>query len=362
MNQVKEDVITYIYSKKDALISRWKHKVFIPYNTFSEETIEDNNHTLFQIFLQALSLSDQERNDYIQSQVQKMVQLETLNPTSTSHFVYNINVVKNEILKELNNFKENCDELKSIQLQVTKVIDELIYYTLHFSTEIKAIYRKQTTQQNLAFTSFIHEIKNPLTVVQGFAQLLHSDYPDLPYIDIILQELEQIKMKAYNFLQMAKLESNSDEKSLITLNEVVNESLQMFDPKIKETHLSLEKNLNHPLPIIGNKNELRQVFDNLLLNALDALEEEDSNRFIRITGYSCNQSVFIKIANSGPKIPQQLIQSIFDPFVTTKKSGTGIGLFVCKSIINRHHGDIFCTSNDEETVFTIVLPLAKQFS
>ncbi|ACM12653.1 sensor histidine kinase (sporulation kinase A) [Bacillus cereus Q1] len=96
-----------------------------------------------------------------------------------------------------------------------------------------------------------------------------------------------------------------------------------------------------------------QVFLNILMNSIDALESMKEERKIIIDVFEEDQSIRIVIKNNGPMIPAENVETIFEPFVTTKKLGTGIGLFVCKQIVEKHNGSIMCRSDNDWTEFQI---------
>ncbi|MCD8503450.1 MAG: ATP-binding protein [Bacillaceae bacterium] len=105
-----------------------------------------------------------------------------------------------------------------------------------------------------------------------------------------------------------------------------------------------------------NAEEVRQVLLNILTNSIDALKGMKDKKQIIV---SCNPSktfMSVNITNNGPEIPLSTIQTIFEPFYTTKKSGTGIGLHVCKQIIENYGGKIECHSTHDLTTFTVLLP------
>jgi signal transduction histidine kinase len=106
---------------------------------------------------------------------------------------------------------------------------------------------------------------------------------------------------------------------------------------------------------MASKDELRQVFLNLLLNSIDALQKIESNRTITIEFEMIDNMTYVHIGNNGPMIPPKQIQSIFEPFFTTKELGTGIGLYICRKIIESHQG-IQCSSDEQSTRFSLSLP------
>ena len=99
---------------------------------------------------------------------------------------------------------------------------------------------------------------------------------------------------------------------------------------------------------------------NIVFNAIDVLSQYRDDPKIEIRDYTINNShIKLEIANNGPAIPENMLKSIFEPFVTTKKLGTGLGLFVSREIIEKHKGFLACSSIQDRTEFIILLPLAK---
>src|SRR5690606_6038849 len=250
-------------------------------------------------------------------------------------------------------------------------------------------------------SSFVHEFRNPLTTIHGFIQLLRSENPELPYMDIISSELEQLKFRISQFLLLSRRESVNQEKTLFNVHDIFDQIIAFIYPRLLEFNVELERRIDRDLYIEGYVEEFRQVIINIIFNAIDVLAEQESSSAIKVKGYRNEDSIVLTISNTGPKIPDDLLATIFEPFVktkksgtglvlyvinangltitntclkisddfletifelfvTTKKSGTGLVLYVCNDIIKKHNGQLLCTSNDEWTTFTIVIPIASQ--
>ena len=119
---------------------------------------------------------------------------------------------------------------------------------------------------------------------------------------------------------------------------------------------------------MGNDNSLQQAFMNLMVNAIEAIEDENAgsehpkNPLIKIITYSNNNHVIATVEDNGPGISMEIRKKIFEPFFTTKSAekGTGLGLVVIKSILNDHEGNIECTSElGRGTTFTLTFPVAQ---
>jgi signal transduction histidine kinase len=151
------------------------------------------------------------------------------------------------------------------------------------------------------------------------------------------------------------------EKDNFNLNKLVEEVLNFLYPSILDGKVKIRKELSEDIILNGYADEIRQVLINIIFNAIDVLNhDENPNPTIEINSSLENQSIKINISNNGPVIPAELRKSIFEPFFTTKKLGTGLGLFVCKEIIEKHKGNLECDSLPDKTTFSILLPIAVE--
>lgn len=198
-----------------------------------------------------------------------------------------------------------------------------------------------------------HEVRNPLGAIKIFVSLLKQDLASNEESSTIIYEIEKcittLDNVIANMLQFSK--GAPQEFAPVNLNAIIREiSYQCTAPNHITTHTSfcLESN-----PFIqGNETALRQVFFNLVNNAIQAMNNEGS-LFISTT--DDDDHVQIKLADCGPGINESLKETLFDPFVTSRTEGTGLGLAVVKRIIDQHGGTITC-NNDGGAVFTCRLP------
>ena len=205
-------------------------------------------------------------------------------------------------------------------------------------------------------SSFVHEFRNPLTAVMGFNKILKKEYPDMKYLDIMDYELNQLNFRITQFLHTSKAELNEDLIINISILDLIEEIKQLSYANIIDTNVKVEIEIPTDLSIKASRDGLKQVALNLFVNSIDALKNQPSERIIKVkTKYENNQLV-IALSNNGPMIKKEYIESIFEPFFTTKELGTGIGLYVCKKIIDSYNGDLICTSNPDWTEFSIYLP------
>lgn len=206
-----------------------------------------------------------------------------------------------------------------------------------------------------------HEIRNPLTSIKGFIQLMarHSDKPvSLAHLEIIISEIGRIENLVSEFQMLAR---PLKEHPLL---ERVNICKLLSDVRLLMEVQFYNKNIVFDLQLpaagwftLGDKSQLKQVFINLVKNALEAAPV-GGNVAIKVTRQQGMMAVAVE--NDGDNIPPEIIEKLGTPFFTTKANGTGLGLSVCYSIIEGHGGKIQISSSaGKRTVFTVMLPIAE---
>lgn len=208
-----------------------------------------------------------------------------------------------------------------------------------------------------------HEIKNPLTPIRLSAERLRHKYlPSFPdkeartldrMTHTIIQQVEAMKDMLDNFSNYAR----TPEISLkpLQLNIVLHEVLDLY----LSSGASIERRLQADLPIIeADINRLRQVFTNLIKNALEA--QTDKPHVCVLSRYESDehlQFVEIRIRDNGPGIPATMLDQIFEPYVTTKIKGSGLGLAIVKKIVEEHGGVIWLENNQDTKGCTVYIRL-----
>jgi signal transduction histidine kinase len=156
-------------------------------------------------------------------------------------------------------------------------------------------------------------------------------------IDVIEEEMHRIDNIVKEFLAFAR--PDNSEKRIVNINNVLSEVTTITRPKIKQSAIRLvEKYLPFLSEITGNHDALKQVFLNIMLNAIQAMD--GSGGALTVETSNENGNVRVLIRDSGVGIPGEDLKKIFDPFYTTKQEGTGMGLAITYSIINDHSGRI----------------------
>ncbi|MFL6559152.1 MAG: two-component system sensor histidine kinase NtrB, partial [Bacillus sp. (in: firmicutes)] len=220
--------------------------------------------------------------------------------------------------------------------------------TVHLEKEMSRLDRLNLIGEMAA--GIAHEIRNPMTTVQGFLQLSRNNSANLStdIIDLMLEELHRANSIITEFLNLAK------NKVSVKKKQNLNTVLEALSPLIQaealrsSKHVKLE--LNKCPDIFIDQKEIRQLILNIALNGLDAMS---SNGKLTIKTYSEEQAVILEIKDQGQGISPDVLEKLGTPFFTTKDTGTGLGLAICYSVAKRHHAEIDITTGDEGTIFSI---------
>ncbi len=215
---------------------------------------------------------------------------------------------------------------------------------------------------------FAHEIRNPLTTIKTFVQLAPSRRNDPEFMDsfgaVVAEDLARIERLIEEILDYARY--MKPKLSLESLNEIVSSCLHFIEIKASSLNISIEKHLTEQLPhSMVDRQQMKQVLMNLLLNALDAMKAGGGGLTVstrpltRLDGTRCIQ---IQVSDTGCGIAPEDLPHIFDPFFTTKHestehTGTGLGLSIVHQIIQEHSGTIEAHSTvGQGTTFVLTLP------
>jgi signal transduction histidine kinase len=372
LSELHMDLIAFFNKNKEELLREWESSIVISNGDPYKEKISLNGIAIFNIILDMHTMTDKELLETIQKYALEISEERALANINIGDFVYNVNLGRSVLYSYLSKSGLVWADLQESINKINFCFDKFLYYAVTHYTEAKnkiieekTMFIDSTHQDRLTLlgqmtSSFIHEFRNPLTSIQGFIQLLKADYPEMKYLDIISSELDQLNFRISQFLLLSKKELIGKEKEQFNQNKLIDEVLNFLYPSILDGKVKIKKDIVEEITLYGYADEMRQVFINIIFNAIDVLNHHRiPNPTIEIKcAIENNSHVVLSISNNGPMIPAELSKTIFEPFFTTKKLGTGLGLFVCKEIIEKHKGELTCLSTPELTVFTIKLPLA----
>ncbi|MFV8828876.1 ATP-binding protein [Alkalihalobacterium sp. APHAB7] len=230
-----------------------------------------------------------------------------------------------------------------ILLIFTHILFMLIQYSL-LKRQLK-IEKKQNEMQKMELVenlaaSTAHEIRNPLTGIKGLVQLLSEKYNnenDQLYFNVIQQEVNRINTIVSELLLLGK--PTAHKLSTYCAKDIIKEIEPIIhsEANFKSVDLSIEYTYDR-LPISCVKDHLKQVLLNLIKNALDAVSENSGQ--VRISLEKKGKYCVIHVIDSGIGMPEDILNRVFEPFFTTKETGTGLGLVVCKRIVESYGGKI----------------------
>ncbi|MBM7567724.1 ATP-binding protein [Paenibacillus sacheonensis] len=192
--------------------------------------------------------------------------------------------------------------------------------------------------------SITHEIRNPMAVIRGFVQLMRERSPDnqKEYYRIVMEELDRANSIISDFLSLAQ--NRVIEKNSQSLHDIINEILPLLWADANMRGQSLELRLTDQIPMLMlNEKEMKQLILNLARNGMEAM---DQHGILSLETATFENYVEMRVSDTGSGIPQEKLEHLFEPFYTTKSHGTGLGLPLCLSIMERHGGVIHVDSKE----------------
>lgn len=202
-----------------------------------------------------------------------------------------------------------------------------------------------------------HEIRNPLTSLKGFIQLLivSREINDV-HLDIMLKEIERINIISSEMLALGTKQAVNFSNQDIRTSIIDVLTLMKAQANFNEIKLVYRENVTDEVPVLIDNIQMKQVLINLIKNSLEAINESGT---IIIHLNKSERDAIIIVSDDGTGMEPERLERIGEPFYSTKEKGTGIGLAVCQKIIHRHHGQIsFQSKKNEGTTVTIRIPLA----
>ncbi len=244
------------------------------------------------------------------------------------------------------------EELKDIEISLNKIKEKAFL---------------EEKKKNDLIVYLAHDIKTPLTSLIGYLHLLKEE-DNLPlenrkkYLDIALSKSERLEELINELFDITKfsLDEIHLQKEEINLNLMVEQIIDDFYPLTLSLHKEIEFIKKDKIVLKADSNLLARVISNLIKNALNYSYQDTS---ILITTYIDQKYAYLTVSNKGDKIKEEDLNKIFAKFYRVDKArktslgGSGLGLAISKEIILKHHGDIEVSSDEEETKFTIKLPL-----
>lgn len=204
--------------------------------------------------------------------------------------------------------------------------------------------------------SISHEVRNPMTTVKGFLQLLRNkqESKDKEYFDLMIEELDRANSILSEFLSISKNKATMYE--WYNLNDIVTSTLPLIQADAQTNDKLLTVELNNVPDLQLEIQEIRQLLLNLVRNGFEAMSYGGQ---LKIRTFSSSSEVILGVSDEGNGIEQNMLEKLGTPFFTTKEQGTGLGLAVCYGIVSRHNGRISIETSPKGTTFYVYFELSK---
>lgn len=250
---------------------------------------------------------------------------------------------------------------KIFNINSTPFNNEEILITIDDVTEeITLLEEKRRTESlkilGIFTTGVAHEIRNPLTSIKGFTQILEKRFYDKEeerkYISIILDEIKRLENLINDLLQYGR--PSPPNKIQFYLSKVLKDSISLLNDKIKEKNIIVEEDYSYDPKFNFDPKQMEQVALNLILNSI---ESSDFGGKIVIRTKKYEEGVLLEVKDFGFGIREEDREKIFTPFFTTKEKGTGLGLAITQKLVEMHNGNIWFNSDKKGTSFFVYLPI-----
>ncbi|MFC0559622.1 sensor histidine kinase [Halalkalibacter alkalisediminis] len=275
-------------------------------------------------------------------------------------------LVSKEIINNVKIPYYTSKEERSLLISQSELIDQKqesigrIFYFIDI-TDTEKLEKRMHHSEKLALVGELaagaaHEIRNPLTVIDGFLNLMNRSFTGKEkekfHLPLILKELQRINAIIEEMLLLTK--PSAPHYKEFFLEDIINDILPLIRHSVEHKNIKFSINLERISMRVDGK-QMKQVFHNLIRNSIDSMDDQ-GNIFIYSRSKADEYEIYVK--DSGKGIPEFIQASVFDPFLTSKEKGTGLGLTIVQKIIDNHDGKIKLASSSEEgTTFLITLPL-----
>lgn len=250
-------------------------------------------------------------------------------------------------------------EMKDIQDNMNALREDVI--------KNRMLAKEAEQRKNDLVLYLAHDLKTPLTSIIGYLTLLNAE-PDIStenrakYIGISLDKANRLEQLINEFFEITRfnLQTLTLEPERINLSLMLEQTMSEFLPIFKEHNLTSSAVIQPNVEMICDPDKLERVFDNLLRNAVNYSYK---NSEVSLAMIAENGKATVEVRNHGKTIPKEKLEKIFEQFFrmdTARQSdtgGAGLGLAIAKEIVARHGGSISASSENENTVFTVILPL-----
>jgi signal transduction histidine kinase len=244
---------------------------------------------------------------------------------------------------------------------IREEVEQQVHASLsHERRELEGDHARSVEQLS---ASIAHEIRNPITAAKSLVQQMEEDptaVENVEYARVALEELQRVERSISHLLRFAR----DEEMSLgeVRMSEVIDSAVETFRDRLERSGIELERRLDCEGALEGDAEQLRRVTINLVGNAVEALEESGTPRprvLMELGENLAGTEVWMRVSDNGPGLDPEARGKLFSPFYTSKEAGTGLGLGICKKLVEAHRGSIEVASDPGSgAAFVVTLPKA----
>ncbi len=277
----------------------------------------------------------------------------------TEVFLYNVvGVITGLLVSAENRYRERLEETGDRLRESLEELQEKTGMLIQREEELRQSERLSLLGEMSAMMA--HEIRNPLGSIKGAAEILSDSFSEgdegYRYTQILVKEVDRLNNVIDNFIRVGS--ARKEERVSVNINELLDELLFFFERMAAQKGISIDAICDPDLPVVNaNPNQLRQAFMNLVLNSVHAMGKE--GRLIVSTA-AARDGIEVRFEDTGAGISREEMSRLFEPFYTTRDSGTGLGLTITKRIVENHDGHIVIESDvGKGTKVVVSLPTGR---
>lgn len=356
MTQYKNNELLSAEIQKIGNIGGWELEVETQDLKWTEQTYrihELPTSTLINMSMNVEFYAPQERD-----RVQKFMQDCILGLASSSSFEFiDAKGVRKWVELTGESIKDASGRVKSIRGTIQDVTFKVVAEKEIELNRLKAVQNAKLASLGEMSAGVAHEINNPLAIIDGNLRLIRKHRFDDPMFENKIEIAEQAVQRIAKIVDGLRKFSRTSEVTELKVHpaqEIIQEALVMIEPKSKRFAIEIVTNIKTRGLIACDPMEIEQVVINLINNGMDAIKNLE-NRWIRINLFEEGLEVVLQVIDSGSGIPSEIETKLFQPFFTTKPvgEGTGIGLSICKGIVDHHKANIRLNREFKNTCFEV---------
>ncbi|MFC2163967.1 sensor histidine kinase [Acidobacteriota bacterium] len=260
---------------------------------------------------------------------------------------------------------KNRDEISSLIVEINNTLNILEEERIkRESIEKQMITNEKLISIGRLSSSIAHEIHNPILSISNCIEVLKKQCQgETEFVqdafEISESEISRIRTILSGFLDFHRLEKGDFEE--VSLNEILQQSIEMLEWSKKLDQVNISNSRDKHFTVFGSQGKLKQVFINLLLNSLDAVKGKKGQIQVEISEADNGDFVEVHFYDNGPGVPPEIKDNLFEPFLTTKEKGTGLGLYISYQIIQSHKGKILFDEDYKKGAhFIVKIPVMEK--